>query len=111
MGKKEIAEFGRQVRGLRKSRGLTLEDLGEKSGLHEKFIGEIERGRSDLMISSALKIASGLSLSPAEFFSLIYPHEALIPEGREVLDLVISTLRKKDRKKLQKLKTFLKDIL
>ena len=111
MGKSETADFGRRLRELRKARGLSQEELADRAGLHPKFIGEVERGASDLKLRSIIKIASGLGLSPADFFSLCFSRENLSPEGREVLDLVISTIKRKDRKRLQKLKTFIKDIL
>ena len=111
MGKEEILEFGQQLRALRKSRGLTLEQLAYQCKLNEKFLGEVERGKSDLKIASALKIASGLKLSPAEFFSLVYPQQNLTPQGREILDLVVQVVRGENKRKIQKLKLFIKDIL
>lgn len=38
--------FGRVLRELRQSRGLTLEELAEASGVSARAIGDMERGRS-----------------------------------------------------------------
>lgn len=111
MGKSETAEFGRSLRELRKARGLSQEELADRAGIHPKFLGEIERAQSDLKLRSIIKIASGLGLSPADFFSLCFSKENLSPEGREVLDLVISIAKGKERKKIHKLKIFVRDIL
>ena len=111
MSKDEIQEFGRQLRALRKSRGLTLEGLAGKCKLHEKFLGELERGESDLKLGSMIKIASGLGLSLGDLFTLVFPRENLTPEGREVLDLVIQVAKGRDKKKILKLKIFLQEIL
>ncbi|MBI4378760.1 MAG: helix-turn-helix domain-containing protein [Nitrospinae bacterium] len=37
---------------MRKSRGFTQEELGEKAGLSYKFIGELERGEENVSLDS-----------------------------------------------------------
>jgi transcriptional regulator with XRE-family HTH domain len=37
-------ELGARIRELRKTAGLTQEELGEKADQNYKFIGELERG-------------------------------------------------------------------
>ncbi|MDD5222701.1 MAG: helix-turn-helix transcriptional regulator [bacterium] len=112
MGKKTgIPEFGKQLRVLRKSRGLSQEKLAGHADLHYKFIGEIERGISDIRLSSLIKLAKAFDLEPVDFFALIFHKEPLPSEALQVIDVVLQISRRKDRKKLQKLKTFVKDIL
>lgn len=64
-------ELGKRIRTLRKLRGLTQEELGEKSGISYKFIGEIERGEVNPSLNSLIQIARALGIHVSEFF----PHE------------------------------------
>lgn len=64
-------ELGKRMRTLRKLRGLTQEELGEKSGISYKFIGEIERGEVNPSLNSLIQIAKALGIHVSEFF----PHE------------------------------------
>lgn len=60
--------FGRRVRELRKSRGLSQEELGEKANLHYTYIGGVERGERNLSLSCIEKIAKGLGVDIGELF-------------------------------------------
>ncbi|MBI3377773.1 MAG: helix-turn-helix transcriptional regulator [Nitrospirae bacterium] len=64
-------ELGKRIRTLRKLRGLTQEELGEKSGISYKFIGEIERGEVNPSLNSLIQIAKALGIHVSECF----PHE------------------------------------
>ena len=48
---------------LRRERGMTLEDLADRAGLHRTSLGLIERGERGLTIESAAKIASALEIN------------------------------------------------
>lgn len=61
--------FGRLVRELRLARGWTQEKLAEKAGLHPTYVGSIERGKRNVSLDNIMKIASGLSVHPAELFN------------------------------------------
>lgn len=63
----EIARaFGRRVRELRTSAGMTQEQLAETSGLHPTFISNLERGYRVPTLPTVMRIASGLGLEAAE---------------------------------------------
>jgi transcriptional regulator with XRE-family HTH domain len=62
----EIKAFGREVRRRREALGLTLEELGERSGLTPNYIGGVELGKRDVSLSTALKLAEGLGASLPE---------------------------------------------
>jgi len=60
MSKSEIADFGRHLRTLRRAKKFTQEELAYRAGLHKKFIGEVERGESNLKLGSMFKLAMGV---------------------------------------------------
>lgn len=58
--------FGQRVRELRKRQRMSLEALGEKSGLNDKFIQAIETGRKAPTIDSIEKLTNGLGVNVKE---------------------------------------------
>ena len=48
---------------IRRGRGMNLEDLADRAGLHRTSLGLIERGERGLTIESAAKIASALDVN------------------------------------------------
>lgn len=68
--------LGDTIRSLRRIRGLTQEELGEKSGLSYKYIGEIERGQVNVSIESLVRIADALGVKIND----LLPPETVSPE-------------------------------
>lgn len=60
--------LGVRMRELRKSAGFTQEELGEKTDLSYKFIGELERGQVNVSLDSLEKIAGALGVKVRDFF-------------------------------------------
>lgn len=54
--------LGARVREVREDAGLSQEMLASRSGLHEKHVSEIERGRRDPRFSTIVKLARGLAM-------------------------------------------------
>ncbi len=61
--------FGHRIKALRRFRGLTQEQLAERSSLSYKFIGEIERGVGNPTIDTIGKIATALGVPVAQLLS------------------------------------------
>ena len=59
-------EFGKRLRDLRLSRGLTLKQLSDRTGLALNSIGRYERGYRNPRAENLEIIARGLNVSPAE---------------------------------------------
>jgi transcriptional regulator with XRE-family HTH domain len=57
--------FGRRLRALRKLRGLTQEELGERSNVSGKLVGQIERGEGNPTLQVIADFAGALSIEPA----------------------------------------------
>ena len=63
--------IGRVVRRERQDRRLTIKDLGDKAGLSEIYMGEIERGQKYPSSKVLEAIARALELDMAEFLELL----------------------------------------
>jgi len=112
MGKKTgLPEFGRRLRELRKARGLSQEQLGDQAQLHAKFVGEIERGVTDVRLTTLIKLARGFGLETADFLAVMFTKGPLPPEARQVIDAILRISRRKDLEKLRKLKIFVDQVL
>jgi transcriptional regulator with XRE-family HTH domain len=64
--KDELTLVGRRVRELRKRRRLTQEQLAKLAGVHEQFVGAIERGRANPTLKALTKLAAALGVSLAD---------------------------------------------
>lgn len=60
--------LGDKIRNLRRIKGLTQEELGEKAGLSYKYIGEIERGQVNVSFDSLIRIVNALSVMISDLF-------------------------------------------
>lgn len=65
--------IGKRIRYYRKNVGLTQEQLAEKAGLHNTYIGQIERGEKNATIKIIYKIAVALDVPLDVLFSDIMP--------------------------------------
>lgn len=63
------AAVGRDIRALRKSRGLTLAELALKAGRSIGWMSQAERGRSPLSINDLRRIARALDAPVSWFFA------------------------------------------
>jgi transcriptional regulator with XRE-family HTH domain len=64
--------FGSRVRALRKSKGITQEELARRVKLDPKFIGSVERGEKGVSFDAVERIAKALD---AEFYVLFLPDD------------------------------------
>lgn len=55
-------QFGERTR--RHELGESQERLGERSGLHWSFIGQVERGQRNVSLHNILKLAEALQIYP-----------------------------------------------
>ena len=63
-----LKSIGQTIRGLRKSRTLTLKQLARRTGLSVSLLSQIERAESSASISSLYKVASALEVPLTELF-------------------------------------------
>jgi transcriptional regulator with XRE-family HTH domain len=67
----EAIIFGKRVRALREAKGWTLERLAEEARMNELQVGHIERGASDVKLSTILKLARALGFTASELLRSI----------------------------------------
>ena len=73
-----LNRVGTRVRALRRERGWSRKQLGERAGLSERFLSLVESGRGNPSIRSLAEIASALATTPV----------ALLEPPREIVSLL-----------------------
>ena len=68
-----LLALGKNVSDLRKEKGLTQEQLAERSGLDSTYISGIERGVRNPSFKSLVSLAIGFGISVSEVCSKIKP--------------------------------------
>lgn len=63
-------ELGQKIKEIRKSKGMTLKDLSEKTELSISFLSLVERGLASIAIASLQSIAKELGVDLAYFFRM-----------------------------------------
>ena len=54
------------MRELRKAKGLSQEELGERADLHRNFVGMLERGERNPTLVTLFRLADGLGVAPGD---------------------------------------------
>ena len=80
--------LGNRIKSLRVQKGLSQDKLGELSGMNGKYLGEVERGNSNISITNLSKISDVLDVP---FLSLLnLEHEQgrteLVKELHQMID-------------------------
>jgi transcriptional regulator with XRE-family HTH domain len=63
-----LEDIGKKIRALRKEQRMTLQQLGEQSGLTASYISQIERDQNSPSIASLKKIAEAFNVRIVDFF-------------------------------------------
>ena len=78
----ENGAVGERVKALRRSMGLSLRELAERSGVSAPMLSQVERGDTSPTLTVAGKIASGLELTLSQLLRLDEgKHVAVVPQG------------------------------
>lgn len=85
---------GGRIKEIRKDRGLSQDQLGEKSGFHFSYIGGVERGERNVSLENLAKIAEALNVSLAQLF--LFSRGESNDEKEIVLSEVIGLLQNQD---------------
>jgi transcriptional regulator with XRE-family HTH domain len=66
----ENGSVGPRIKALREAMGLSLRDLGERTGVSAPMLSQVERGETSPTLSVARRIANGLELSLSQLLRL-----------------------------------------
>jgi transcriptional regulator with XRE-family HTH domain len=66
----ESPAIGNRIHALREAMGLSLRDLGERSGVSAPMLSQVERGETSPTLAVAAKIAAGLELTLSQLLRL-----------------------------------------
>lgn len=61
-----MGDLGTNLRDARKCLGLTQEQVAERSGVHATEVSRIEAGKRDPQVSTLLKLAKAVEVSPGQ---------------------------------------------
>lgn len=59
-----IRQLAQNVRESRRRKGWSQEELAERCGLHRTYVGAIERGETNVTLSTLATLARALSVQP-----------------------------------------------
>jgi len=68
MNTKILIRLGKQLKIIRKEKGLTQEQLAEKVGIHPTYVGKIEGGKSNPSTLLLFKISRALGVKLYKIF-------------------------------------------
>lgn len=94
--------FGERLRRLRKSRKLSLVELGEKSGLSFSHLGRYERGVTKPSADGLQRLSDALQVSVAALMDDQAPSQLADPEIRQQLQ-EIELLPEEDRQLIKRM--------
>jgi transcriptional regulator with XRE-family HTH domain len=97
--------FGRRVRELRRSRGLTQEALAKAAGLDDKHIGALERAEKTPSLEAIGRLAKALQV---EYYELLMPERLTTGQVEQQVKLLARDLDRLDAKAIR---LFLDDLL
>ncbi|WP_231511640.1 helix-turn-helix domain-containing protein [Chondromyces apiculatus] len=63
------AIFGRNLRRLRTSAGLSQEELAARSGLHRTYVSSVERGNRNVSLENIFALAEALKCEPRDLLA------------------------------------------
>jgi transcriptional regulator with XRE-family HTH domain len=95
---------GMNIRAIRRSQDLTIDELAEKCDFQSPYLSDVERGERNITLQTLTKILDALEVEPSR---------VLIPESKssekrdnireELLQLLFNTLEDKDENDIRML--------
>ncbi|WP_236347633.1 helix-turn-helix domain-containing protein [Paenibacillus plantiphilus] len=92
---------GGKVRELRKERGLSQEELGERAGFHFSYVGGLERGERNVSLENLAKVAETLGVDIGELFGYVRDYDKPLTEKEKALQEAFFLLLNRDEKEIQ----------
>ena len=103
--------LGSRIRDIRKSIGLTQEQLAEKAGFHFSYIGGLERAEKNITLLNLDKIAKALDVEIYDLFKYKKNIKSkLIPDKSVEINDILSILLTLEPKELKRAKLIFKEL-
>lgn len=93
--------LGARIRELRKSAGLTQEQLAERLGIDQKHMSRIELGKSYPSLDRLIMIGETLNVSLPSLFNYMHMNEAAV-RGKAIGEM-IGQLDERDQRRVYKI--------
>jgi len=101
MSDRVLQLVGGKIRELRKARGWSQEDLGEKAGFHFSYVGGLERGERNASLANLAKVAETLEVDIGELFGYVREYDKPLTEKEKALQEAFFLLLNRDEKEVQ----------
>lgn len=62
MTDERMIAFGKRIREVRKSKGISQEKLAEMAGIDRSYMGNIERGEKNITLKKAYEVCDALDI-------------------------------------------------
>ncbi|MDR9506928.1 helix-turn-helix transcriptional regulator [Brevibacillus agri] len=98
---------GKRIRDIRKTKNLSQEQLGEKSGFHFTYIGGLERGERNISLVNLAKIAKALEVNIHDFFNF---EQELSEEKQAIINEIVLLLSSREERQVTMAKNILSEI-
>lgn len=102
---KLAAEVGKRIRIIRKSQGLTQEELGEMVQQPQSYIGAIERGEKNFSLDTIERIATALRVRVEELIK-----SGSLTEKEKLIVTVQTTLKNRTEQEIKMLQRLINDV-
>ncbi len=86
-------QVGDTIRRIREQQGLTQEDFAEASGIHDKYVGRIERGTHGITLEYLCKAAKGLNMSITELVRQVFDDGETEENKKKILNGIQAVLK------------------
>ncbi|WP_372632676.1 helix-turn-helix domain-containing protein [Cohnella sp.] len=101
---------GQRIRSLRKERGLSQEQLGEKGGFHYSYIGQVERGEKNVSLLNLAKISEALEVSLSQLFAYVDGEERRTDSENDLRE-ILAALRDQKPDQVRMVRNVVREIL
>jgi transcriptional regulator with XRE-family HTH domain len=75
--KELLINVGKQIRVIRKKKGMALKDLAQAVGMEPSNLSVIENGKSNPQLLTYVKIASALNCGMADLFNFPFAYDQM----------------------------------
>lgn len=99
--------LGKRIRELRRTHKMTIEQLAERAGINDKYLGSIERGEQNPSFKVVTEVARSLEVELSDLFRFEHTEDSEKVLRQKIADL----LKRSDLRQLQILFKIIKDVI